>query len=106
MVVFVKQFGGYAMKDSVNLREARRFAEVLSNAGEEVDTATFYTAGYDSPMKFWNRRNEVMFTVELSSKAVEDAFNKEGKSVKDESLRSFDEDSFILSTIGQPYQGI
>ena len=21
----------------------------------------FYTAGYDSPMKFWNRRNEVMF---------------------------------------------
>merc|ERR1712111_283534 len=61
--VYVHRFGGYAMSDSVNLREARRFAEVLSNAGEEVDTATFYTAGYDSPMKFWNRRNEVMFLV-------------------------------------------
>merc|ERR1712088_652874 len=61
--VYVHRFGGYAMSDSVNLREARRFAEVLSNAGEEVDTATFYTAGYDSPMKFWNRRNEVMYLV-------------------------------------------
>merc|ERR1711928_61686 len=49
--VYVHRFGGYAMSDSVNLREARRFAEVLSNAGEEVNTATFYTAGYDSPMK-------------------------------------------------------
>merc|ERR1712212_1227415 len=61
--VYVHTFGGYAMSDSVNLREARRFAEVLRNAGEEVDTATFYTAGYDSPMKFWNRRNEVMYLV-------------------------------------------
>merc|ERR1712227_7457 len=61
--VYVHRFGGYGMSDSVNLREARRFAEVLSNAGEEVDTSTFYTAGYDSPMKFWNRRNEVMYLV-------------------------------------------
>merc|ERR1712212_546939 len=61
--LYVHKFGGYAMSDSVNLREARRFAGVLSNAGEEVDTATFYTAGYDSPMKFWNRRNEVMYLV-------------------------------------------
>merc|ERR1712192_306564 len=35
--VYVHKFGGYAMSDSVNLREARRFAEVLRNAGEEVD---------------------------------------------------------------------
>merc|ERR1719225_1886838 len=61
--VYVHKFGGYAMSDSVNLREARKFAEVLKNAGEEVDTDLFYTAGYDSPMKFWNRRNEVMFLV-------------------------------------------
>ena len=61
--VYVHKFGGYAMSDSVNLREARRFAEVLRNSGEEVDTALFYTAGYDSPMKFWNRRNEVMYLV-------------------------------------------
>merc|ERR1712222_187590 len=61
--VYVHKFGGYAMSDSVSLREARRFAEVLRNAGEEVDSDLFYTAGYDSPMKFWNRRNEVMFFV-------------------------------------------
>merc|ERR1712105_450500 len=61
--VYVHNFGGYAMSDSVNLREARRFAEVLRNAGEEVDTDLFYMAGYDSPMKFWNRRNEVMYLV-------------------------------------------
>merc|ERR1712032_1735591 len=29
--VYVHKFGGYAMSDSVNLREARRFAEVLRN---------------------------------------------------------------------------
>ena len=26
-----------------------------------VDQDLYYTASYDSPMKFWNRRNEVMF---------------------------------------------
>merc|ERR1719266_16392 len=59
--VYVHTFGGYAMKDAVNIKEAAKFAEVLRSAGEEVDTSTFYTAGYDSPMKFWNRRNEIMF---------------------------------------------
>merc|ERR1712243_526654 len=29
------------------------------DAGVEVDSSMFYTAGYDSPMKFWDRRNEV-----------------------------------------------
>ena len=51
------------MKDAVNIREAKKFAKVLEKAGEEVDTSVFYTAGYDSPMKFWNRRNEIMYTV-------------------------------------------
>merc|ERR1711974_253291 len=58
---YVHTFGGHARKDST--REARRFAEVLRKAGEEVDTSLFYTASYDSPMKFWNRRNEVMYLV-------------------------------------------
>merc|ERR1712212_1065677 len=61
--VYVHTFGGYAMKDAVNIREARKFAEVLNKAGEEVDKSVFYTAGYDSPMKFWNRRNEIMYLV-------------------------------------------
>ena len=61
--VYVHTFGGYAMKDAVNIREAKKFAKVLEKAGKEVDTSAFYTAGYDSPMKFWNRRNEIMYTV-------------------------------------------
>merc|ERR1712002_1333783 len=61
MVVFVKQFGGYAMKDSVWAKEARKFAEELSDRADEVEFTPYLTAGYDSPMKFWNRRNEVMF---------------------------------------------
>ena len=44
-------------------KEARKFAEVLDKASEEVDKSVFYTAGYDSPMKFWNRRNEIMYLV-------------------------------------------
>jgi len=59
--VYVYTFGGYAMKDSVNVRKAREFLEMLNTAGVEVDTSMFYTAGYDSPMKFWDRRNEVMY---------------------------------------------
>merc|ERR1712098_638932 len=54
MVVFVKQFGGYAMKDSVCAKE-------LADRADEVEFSPYLTAGYDSPMKFWNRRNEVMF---------------------------------------------
>merc|ERR1712127_842005 len=48
---------------AVKIEEAKVFAEVLKAAGEDVDTSTFYSAGYDSPMKFWNRRNEVMYLV-------------------------------------------
>merc|ERR1712055_929754 len=62
MVVFVKQFGGYAMQDSTWLKQAADFSEQLTeDRANEVDLDKFYTAGYDSPMKFWNRRNEVMF---------------------------------------------
>merc|ERR1712012_1042542 len=61
--VYVHRFGGYAMKDAVNIREAQKFAKVLDNDGVEVDKSFFYTAGYDSPMKFWNRRNEIMYLV-------------------------------------------
>merc|ERR1712055_197277 len=63
LVVYVHTFGGYAMRDAVNIKQSRIFAEVLNEAGENVDANTFFAAGYDSPMKFWNRRNEVMFVV-------------------------------------------
>merc|ERR1712203_230693 len=60
-VVFVKQFGGYAMQDSVWMKEAEKFRSELTERKNEVDLNYFWTAGYDSPMKFWNRRNEVAF---------------------------------------------
>merc|ERR1711997_58519 len=63
MTVFVHIFGGYAMKDSVWIREAANFEEKLKSDGrnDEIEWSSYFTAGYDSPMKFWNRRNEVMF---------------------------------------------
>merc|ERR1711910_7109 len=60
-VVFVKQFGGYAMQDSVWMKEAEKFKKELSERSDEVELSYFWTAVYDSPMKFWNRRNEVAF---------------------------------------------
>jgi len=60
-VVFVKTFGGYAMRDIVWVDNAAAFREELSDRSDELVDGFFYTAGYDSPMKFWNRRNEVMF---------------------------------------------
>jgi len=63
MNVFVYMFGGYAMQDSVWAKEARAFEEKLKEDGreEELEFGSYFTAGYDSPMKFWNRRNEVMY---------------------------------------------
>merc|ERR1719270_1578591 len=70
-VVFVKQFGGYAMQDSVWMKEAEKFKEELSDRINEVDLSNFWTAGYDSPMKFWNRRNEVAFQkIDVSSQDI------------------------------------
>merc|ERR1712045_506124 len=60
-VVFVKKFGGYAMRDSVWMDNAAVFREEIEDRADEIQDGYFYTAGYDSPMKFWNRRNEVMF---------------------------------------------
>jgi len=63
MTVLVHTFGGYAMRDGVWIKEAQSFAKTLKKNGDSIDFNNFYTAGYDSPMKFWNRRNEVMFLV-------------------------------------------
>jgi len=59
--VAVYEFGGYAMQDSVWMKRSAEFAAALGDRANSVMTDSFYTAGYDSPMKFWNRRNEVMF---------------------------------------------
>jgi len=59
--VAVYEFGGYAMRDAVWEREAALFADKLGDRMNGLESGYMYTAGYDSPMKFWNRKNEVMF---------------------------------------------
>ena len=49
------------MRDAVWAKEAAKFAEELVDRADEVEFSPYITAGYDSPMKFWNRKNEVMF---------------------------------------------
>merc|ERR1719233_2717739 len=69
MTVLVHRFGGYAMEDDVWIKEAESFAEKLdkNDYGGSIDFSNFYTAGYDSPWKFWNRRNEVMYLVKTTN---------------------------------------
>jgi len=60
--VIVKRFSGYVMQDSLWLKHAQNFREELKSANiNGYDLGHVTTAGYDSPMTFWNRRNEVMF---------------------------------------------
>ena len=60
-VAFVKEFGGFAMQDWVLIREAETFRSELGERIDEVDIGHFWSASYDSPVKFWNRKNEVAF---------------------------------------------
>merc|ERR1712108_117702 len=57
----LKKFDGYEMRQYPRVKWA--CTEATYKMEKEGDNATFYTAGYDSPMKFWNRRNEVMYHV-------------------------------------------
>ena len=60
-VLFVKEFGGFAMQDWVLIREAETFRSELGEKIEEVELGHFWSASYDSPLKLWNRRNEIAF---------------------------------------------
>ena len=60
-IFFVNQFGGFAMQDSVWLKEAEKFRAQLKGSGAKVDFSYFWAAGYDPPWKVNNRRNEVAF---------------------------------------------
>jgi len=58
MTIFTRMQGGY-MSDADWVREANALSNILTNAGESYNTASYWRVGYDSPMKFWDRRNEV-----------------------------------------------
>merc|ERR1719250_424233 len=68
MTVLVHTFGGYAMMDSTWIREAKTFENKLRKTSNPINFSEFYTASYDSPWKFWNRTNEIMF--EVNSKEI------------------------------------
>ena len=64
MTVYVSQFGGFA-KDETFIEEARKLSEKVGESA--VNTEFYYTAGYDSPFKLFNRLNEVWFVKKTKS---------------------------------------
>ena len=58
MTVYTTSFGGYA-KDGDFLEHAKILTEKTKD--KNVNGDYYYTAGYDSPMKLFNRTNEVWF---------------------------------------------
>ena len=60
-VVFVKEFGGFAMQDWVLIRAAETFRSELGEKMDQVELGHFWSASYDNPFKLWNRKNEVAF---------------------------------------------
>jgi len=63
MTVVTRRFTGFATKDSHWETEAKELQDALQKAGEDkgVDFSTYYRAGYDSPMKWQDRRNEIWY---------------------------------------------
>jgi len=58
ITIFTRQVPGYMYTSSWNI-EVRVLSGILTNAGESFTTEPHWRVGYDSPMKFWDRRNEV-----------------------------------------------
>ena len=86
--VYVHTFGGYALKDANWIGESEKFKLRLNEEKfedlDKIDFSKFLTAGYDSPMKFWNRRNEILFTIGgVAADASQDVFNNNTDSVQD-----------------------
>jgi len=58
MTIFTRQVSGY-MDDADMNTEAAALRTLLTAAGESFTPEPIWKVGYDSPMKFWDRRNEV-----------------------------------------------
>ena len=54
-----RAFGGYASGMDFTM-EAVAMAQAIGDSSAYVQ-GHYYNNGYDSPYKFWDRRNEVMF---------------------------------------------
>jgi len=58
MTVYTRKVGGY-MSNEDWFTESQNLDKMISEKGFETEQGYFFANGYDSPMKFWNRRNEV-----------------------------------------------
>lgn len=58
MTMYTSGFGGFA-NDEKWIAEARQLSEKLTN--KDIHSEFYFTAGYDSPFKLFNRLNEVWF---------------------------------------------
>ncbi|XP_050729809.1 heme-binding protein 2-like [Eriocheir sinensis] len=61
MRVLTRTVGGYLTHEENWVEEAGKLAAILQENGKTVNLSHMYWVGYDSPMKFWNRRNEIWF---------------------------------------------
>ncbi|XP_051954915.1 heme-binding protein 2 [Xyrauchen texanus] len=58
LTVFVRTYGGYANSEN-SQEEILKLMESLKKDGMKFKESPYYRAGYDSPFKLTNRRNEV-----------------------------------------------
>ena len=57
---YVKQYGGYSSMDKKEKNYKALVAALKRDGfGDDFHTDVIYSAGYASPMKFWNRQNEI-----------------------------------------------
>ncbi|XP_063606188.1 heme-binding protein 1-like [Penaeus indicus] len=61
MTVFTRTVGGYMVTTSDWLSEAANLSELVEDDGIKVSLVHMFWAGYDAPLKYWWRRNEVWF---------------------------------------------
>ena len=60
MIVYVASFGGWMTQKTIQEHGAE-LGKALKENGLKFDDTQFFTAGYDSPYKLFNRHNEIMF---------------------------------------------
>merc|ERR1712179_475102 len=58
MTVFTRRVGGY-MNNNDWKEESKTLDSMIESQNFQVKSDEFYANGYNSPMQFWNRRNEV-----------------------------------------------
>jgi len=61
ITIFTRQVPGYMDNNDWN-NEIIALSGILTTAGESFIPAPYWRVGYDSPMKFWDRRNEIWFS--------------------------------------------